>query len=173
MGIKLNSQSGGSVEINVDPGVTGAYQMKLPANGSGTILTTAAQYGSMKNRIINGDFRIDQRFAGAANNNIAGYQYVVDRWRSVGSAAGKLRYQQNNTNGPNTYVTQTVTGLNTYFGANVVSSNTVGCVNHVGVTVESSTLSNVCWIEYVGVPELITTPNPTLNGVESKFIGIT
>ena len=35
---------------------------------------------TMKNRIINGDMRIDQRFAGAANNNIVGGQYVVDRW---------------------------------------------------------------------------------------------
>jgi len=125
MGIKLNSPAGGSVEINVDSGVTGAYQMKLPANGSGTILTTSAQYGSMKNRIINGDFRIDQRFAGAANNNIALNQYVIDRWRNNGSAAAKLRYQQNNINGPGSAATLLATGFPNYFGANVVSSNTV------------------------------------------------
>ena len=54
---------------------------------------------TMKNRIINGDMRIDQRFAGAANNNIAGAQYVVDRWIYSGTSANKFRYQQNNTNG--------------------------------------------------------------------------
>ena len=86
--------------------------------------------GMMKNRIINGDFRIDQRFAGAANNNIVGSQYVVDRWRSNGSSAAKLRLQQNNTNGPGSSATQTATGFPYYFGANVVSSNTVNSTDY-------------------------------------------
>lgn len=85
-----------------------------------------SQYsGMMKNRIINGDFRIDQRFNGAANNNIAAPQYQVDRWYHQGIVAGKLRFQQNNTNGPGSSATQLVTGFSNYFGANVVSSNTV------------------------------------------------
>ena len=79
----------------------------------------------MKNRIINGNMRIDQRFAGAANNNIAAPQYQVDRWYHQGIVAGKLRFQQNNTNGPGSSATQLVTGFSNYFGANVVSSNTV------------------------------------------------
>ena len=80
---------------------------------------------TMKNRIINGDMRIDQRFAGAANNNIAAGLYVVDRWFYYGTGANKLRFQQNNTNGPGSSSTQTSTGFLNYFGANVVSSNTV------------------------------------------------
>ena len=64
---------------------------------------------TMKNRIINGDMRIDQRFAGAANNNIAAGLYVVDRWFYYGTGANKLRFQQNNTNGPGSSSTQTST----------------------------------------------------------------
>jgi hypothetical protein len=87
--------------------------------------TISAYSGMMKNRIINGNMRIDQRFAGAANNNIAAPQYQVDRWYHQGIVAGKLRFQQNNTNGPGSSATQLVTGFSNYFGANVVSSNTV------------------------------------------------
>ena len=56
----------------------------------------------MRNRIINGDFRIDQRFVGAANNNISNgiTQHVVDRWAhrsATGSTAGKLRLDRKST----------------------------------------------------------------------------
>jgi len=50
----------------------------------------------LKNRIINGDMRIDQRYAGAATaNTINGY--VVDRFQvnQVGGAANKVIAQQN------------------------------------------------------------------------------
>lgn len=107
-----------------------------------------SQYsGMMKNRIINGDFRIDQRFAGAANNNIAANQYVVDRWWNFASAAAKLRYQQNNINGPGSAATQIATGFPNYFGANVVSSNTVN--NHdywaLAQTIEGHNISDLGW----------------------------
>ena len=92
--------------------------------------TISAYSGMMKNRIINGDFKIDQRFAGAANNNIVGNQYVVDRWSCNGSSAAKLRFQQNNTNGPGSSATQNATGFPNYFGANVVSSNTVNSTDY-------------------------------------------
>ena len=82
---------------------------------------------TMKNRIINGDMRIDQRFSGAANTSINGAsQYVIDRWAGYSNIpTGKLRFQQNNTNGPGSSTTQTATGFSNYFGANTTSSNTV------------------------------------------------
>jgi hypothetical protein len=47
-----------------------------------------------RNRIINGDMRIDQRYAGTATpNTINGY--VVDRWTVGQSVAGKIIAQQN------------------------------------------------------------------------------
>lgn len=79
--------------------------------------------GMMKNRIINGDFKIDQRFAGAANNSLLGQKYVVDRWYAGATGAARFRSQQNNTNGPGSSATQTATGFPNYFGANVISSN--------------------------------------------------
>lgn len=57
--------------------------------------TTAATGFGFKNRIINGDMRIDQRNAGA--NVTAGYGYSVDRWQvdSYGGQGGKINQQQN------------------------------------------------------------------------------
>lgn len=53
--------------------------------------------GPFKNRIINGDMRIDQRNAGASINNGSGANagFVVDRWNLYGSQASKLTGQQN------------------------------------------------------------------------------
>ena len=83
--------------------------------------TISAYSGMMKNRIINGDFKIDQRFGGAANNGVN--QYIVDRWIGLTMTLARTRFQQNNTNGPGSSATQTATGFVNYFGANVVSSN--------------------------------------------------
>jgi hypothetical protein len=48
-------------------------------------------FGGMRNRIINGDMRIDQRNAGASSNNTADGIYVLDRWQTYG-------YPQNPSN---------------------------------------------------------------------------
>ena len=107
-----------------------------------------SQYsGMMKNRIINGDFRIDQRFNGAANNNIANDQYVVDRWDMSAGRANNLRLQQNNTNGPGSSATQTATGFPNYFGANVVTSNTINSSDYWQLQqfVEGLNISDLGW----------------------------
>jgi hypothetical protein len=49
-----------------------------------------------KNRIINGDMRIDQRNAGASTNNVASsFTYCLDRWGTYGTSATKFSIQQN------------------------------------------------------------------------------
>jgi hypothetical protein len=103
--------------------------------------------GMMKNRIINGDMRIDQRFAGAANNNTANWQYVVDRWAHFGTSVAKIRCQQNNTNGPGSSATQAATGFLNYFGANVVSSNTInaGDVWDLMQSIEGHNTADLGW----------------------------
>ena len=50
----------------------------------------------LKNRIINGDFRIDQRNAGASVTPADG-QFTVDRWQCWVDAASKLTSQQSTT----------------------------------------------------------------------------
>ena len=61
---------------------------------SPALLDTQAQYTGFKNRIINGDMRIDQRNAGASFSNPNGYQFSVDRWTTYGTQAGKFSTQQ-------------------------------------------------------------------------------
>lgn len=49
----------------------------------------------MRNRIINGDMRIDQRNAGASVTGSTSNPYTVDRWQSVSSLNSKYTIQQN------------------------------------------------------------------------------
>ena len=51
-------------------------------------------FGGMRNRIINGDMRIDQRNAGASVTPTNG-QYTVDRWYANQTTASKFSAQQN------------------------------------------------------------------------------
>ena len=77
----------------------------MPVSISGTngvtfpdssLQAAAASPYVLKNRIINGDMRIDQRNAGASvANNISGIQYSLDRWLIYGSVASKFTVQQN------------------------------------------------------------------------------
>jgi hypothetical protein len=57
-----------------------------------TQLTAPSGFG-FKNRIINGDMRIDQRNAGAAVT--PGTQYTLDRWGTAVSQASRFTVQQN------------------------------------------------------------------------------
>jgi len=59
-----------------------------------SLQAAAASPYTLKNKIINGDFRIDQRNAGASVNPTDG-QYTVDRWFIQRSQASKLTAQQN------------------------------------------------------------------------------
>lgn len=52
-----------------------------------------ATFGGMRNRIINGDMRIDQRNAGAAVT-ITASTYTLDRWRIGSNLSGKVSIQQ-------------------------------------------------------------------------------
>jgi hypothetical protein len=77
----------------------------MPVSISGTngvtfpdssLQAAAASPYVLKNRIINGDMRIDQRNAGASvTNNNTGIQYSLDRWLIYGGASSKFTVQQN------------------------------------------------------------------------------
>ena len=80
----------------------------------GSSQNTAASGFGFKNRIINGDMRIDQRNIGAS---IAGVQsYTLDRWQYVASASGKITVQQNGGS-----ITPPL-GFSNYLGLTVASS---------------------------------------------------
>jgi hypothetical protein len=71
----INDASGGSNAI--------LYGVAAPANSMG-----------FRNRIINGDMRIDQRYGGASITPLDG-QYTLDRWVGFRSQASKFSVQQN------------------------------------------------------------------------------
>ena len=84
-----------------------------------TIQTSAASPYVLKNRIINGDMRIDQRNAGASTTPSTDV-YTVDRWKYETSIASKFTIQQNKGS-----VTPPV-GFTNYLGFTTSTAYTVG-----------------------------------------------
>jgi hypothetical protein len=88
---------------------TGAYQSVASVGTSGQILTSngasalptfqdaAASPYVLKNRIINGDMRIDQRNAGASITPTATGTYSLDRWICALPQSSKYSVQQSST----------------------------------------------------------------------------
>jgi hypothetical protein len=112
--IKGNASGTGSVTIE-SPNTNSNFTLTLPTE-TGTVLTNngnqAGTFSSLtvnsnnisadnslgfRNRIINGDMRIDQRNAGASYTNSNQALYGLDRWRSYGLASAVLTVQQSTT----------------------------------------------------------------------------
>lgn len=62
--------------------------------GDGTSQNTAASGFGFKNRIINGDMRIDQRNFGASGTVSSSQAYTVDRWVAQNYTDGTMTYQR-------------------------------------------------------------------------------
>ena len=75
-------------------------------------------FGGMRNRIINGDMRIDQRNAGAAITQTVTQNYTVDRWWVYGDVTSKFTLQRNAGS-----VTPP-SGFTNYYGITVASAYT-------------------------------------------------
>jgi len=86
---------------------------------SGSAVSLNGTIPSNRNRIINGDMRIDQRNAGASVTPTNG-QYSVDRWQASLSQASKFSVQRNAGS-----VTPPAGFIN-YLGATSLSAYTVG-----------------------------------------------
>ena len=82
--INLKGDTSGEITIQA-PSVAGTNTLNLQAS-SGTLATTAQASIGMKNRIINGDMRIDQRDSTATING-TGVTYNVDRWLGRGETS--------------------------------------------------------------------------------------
>ena len=65
--------------------------------GDASVQTSAASPYVLKNRLINGDMRIDQRNAGASTNVTNTQVWMVDRWWTYGTQNSKLTAQQSST----------------------------------------------------------------------------
>lgn len=94
-----------------------------------------------RNRIINGDMRIDQRNAGASVATISGAVYTVDRWQALCSQAAKFTVQQNAGS-----VTPP-TGFTNYLGITSSSVYSVGIneVFHIRQQIEGFNTADFGW----------------------------
>jgi hypothetical protein len=103
----------------------------LAADGSATAQLSSLNGGALsgaRNRIINGDMRIDQRNAGASVTPTSS-GYTLDRWQAVLSQASKYSVQQN------AGAVTPPTGYNNYLGVTSLSAYSVGagdffCLTH-------------------------------------------
>ena len=95
---------------------------------TGTTTTTLSVAGNeisavnslgFRNRIINGDMRIDQRNAGASVTAVNG-DYIIDRWRAISGAASKF------TMGRSAGGVTPPTSFTNYLGLTSLSAYTVG-----------------------------------------------
>jgi hypothetical protein len=96
---------------------------------------------SFKNRIINGNMRIDQRNAGASFTNVSTTAYTLDRWASYGDVSSKFSVQQNAGS-----VTPPA-GFTNYLGVTSLSAYTVGAseIFRVSQPIEGFNTADLAW----------------------------
>ena len=115
----------------------------LSGSGASSNSTTGnvfSQTGPFKNRIINGDMRIDQRNAGASVTPTSG-AYLVDRFYYAATQASKFTAQRNAGS-----VTPPA-GFTNYLGLTVASSVSVGAGDtfYFGQIVEGFNIADFNW----------------------------
>ena len=111
----------------------------LDSSGNATFAGTPVPNSSfLRNRIINGDMRIDQRNTGASGT---ANQYTVDRFAYFGAAASKGTWQQNAGS-----VTPPA-GFTNYWGFTSSSAYTVGATEQFNLyqPVEGFNVSDLAW----------------------------
>ena len=83
---------------NLKNAASASNNIVLDTAGNATVAGTMAMGSSyLRNRIINGDMRIDQRNAGASVTPTADATYLIDRWQVSLSQASKFSVQQSST----------------------------------------------------------------------------
>jgi hypothetical protein len=112
----------------------------LAADGTATAQLSSLNGGALsgaRNRIINGDMRIDQRNAGASVTPTSA-QYVVDRFRYTASQASKIT-QQRSTTAPNIFTNSLL--------STVASAVTAGAADYFGIEqlIEGFNCADLAW----------------------------
>ena len=103
-------------------------------------VSSAGLYG-FKNKLINGDARIDQRNAGASVTPTANGTYTVDRWAAWLSQSSKFSVQRNAAS-----VTPPV-GFSNYLGITSLAATSVGASDYFFVQqpIEGFNFSDLAW----------------------------
>jgi hypothetical protein len=112
----------------------------LASDGTATAQLSSLNGGALsgaRNRIINGDMRIDQRNAGASVTPTSA-QYVVDRFRYTASQASKIT-QQRSTTAPNIFTNSLL--------STVASAVTAGAADYFGIEqlIEGFNCADLAW----------------------------
>jgi hypothetical protein len=90
-------------------------------------IANSANQGQFRNRIINGDCRIDQRNAGASVTPTANGTYTLDRWQCLLSQSSKYSVQQNAGS-----VTPPV-GFVNYLGVTSLAATSLGASDYFAI----------------------------------------
>jgi hypothetical protein len=85
------------VNTNTLAVTAGVTANTLVVNGNNISATNSMMF---RNRIINGDMRIDQRNAGASVSNTGTTVFSVDRWKTLGTPSDGVFSVQQDTNAP-------------------------------------------------------------------------
>jgi len=145
---KISSADIGSVANTAITGNIISSQITSVANTQLTGVVTSnqlaptAQYMGFKNRIINGDMRIDQRNAGASvTPGVGTVTYTVDRWNGYQNQASKFTVQQNAGS-----VTPPV-GFKNYLGATSSSAYTTSGTDEFDIAqyIEGYNVADLSW----------------------------
>jgi hypothetical protein len=106
-----------------------------------SLQAAAASPFVLKNRIINGDMRIDQRNAGASVTPTASATYVLDRWNNYLTVASKYSVQQNAGS-----VTPPA-GFTNYLGATSLSAYSVTASDLfvISQSIEGYNVADLAW----------------------------
>ena len=118
----INIQSGGSTVMSVTSSgvaVTGSFSQ------NGAVYSTQPTF---RNRIINGDMRIDQRNAGASVTPTTDGTYTLDRWTTRISAASKFSVQKN------AGAVTPPAGFINYLGVTSLAATSVGSTDYYAVS---------------------------------------
>ena len=116
--------------------------MVTDASGNVSFGGTAVMSSSfLRNRIINGDMRIDQRNDGAEVNPAVSGNYYLDRWSIASTVASKFKIGQNAGS------VTLPTGYTKYLGCTSLSAYTVGAgeVYSVRQIIEGLNVSDFAW----------------------------
>ncbi len=115
--------------------------LTLDASGNATVGNTLAMGSSFKrNKIINGDMRVDQRNAGASVTPTSG-AYFLDRWNCEHAQASKYSVQQN------AGAVTPPAGFTNYLGATSLSAYTLGATDYFQIKhrIEGYNVADLAW----------------------------
>jgi hypothetical protein len=133
--IVIQGDTSGSITVEA-PSIAGTHTLTLP-KATGNIATDATVGLGVKNLIINGDMRIDQRNAGASVT-ITSALYTLDRWQATQSVSSKYSVQQ---------VTDAPVGATHSLKATSLSAYTVGASESFVIRqqIEGNNIAHLDW----------------------------